>query len=357
MYIYIIIIYIISVIVYPLVQRKYTEKIADILVIFFMFIVCLFAMGFRDVSVGVDTIEYKKIFDDYLHCSWNRVLTDNADDDRIEIGFRILMKLCGSLSHNYYFYQFIFSFIYLFFSFRFIYKYTSNTLLTCAIFLGGGMFMQAFNIVRQMFAVLIVGYAIVNILHKHLFKSILIICIAYCFHSSSVIALSMLILYPFKNNIYISRLIPVIIAFLIVFVDMFLLELSTAIFDDKFTRYIVSDYSRPDGGIFQKVMWILNFILSLIGIYTYNNRDILFASMLLLIAVASFVVGLSINYVDRMGLFFLPAIMILYDRIGSSINNSSIKLIYQNVFIGFYIFYFGYWTYLNTAVSYTCIIE
>ena len=66
MYIYIIIIYIISVIVYPLVQRKYTEKIADILVIFFMFIVCLFAMGFRDVSVGVDTIEYKKIFDDYI---------------------------------------------------------------------------------------------------------------------------------------------------------------------------------------------------------------------------------------------------------------------------------------------------
>ena len=64
MYIYIIIIYIISVIVYTLVQRKYTEKIADILVIFFMFIVCLFAMGFRDVSVGVDTIEYKKIFDE-----------------------------------------------------------------------------------------------------------------------------------------------------------------------------------------------------------------------------------------------------------------------------------------------------
>lgn len=206
MYIYIVIIFIFAWVSYPVISRKFSMHTANIFVVVLLYIVCTFAMGLRTTAVGVDTIEYKKIFDDYLNYSWHKILTDDASQDRIEFGFKLFMKVCGEICPSYYFYQFVFSVIYVYLCLNFIMKYCNCAIMTGAIFLGGGLYMQSFNIARQMFAVIIVGYAIVNLLDGKYIKSILVIFFASLFHGTSLIVLGLLLIYPLRKYKYILRL-------------------------------------------------------------------------------------------------------------------------------------------------------
>lgn len=359
MYIYIAIVFIIAWSLHNIIQKYHCKKMANLIVVIILFPVCSFAMGFRDINVGVDTVEYKIIFDDYLNYNWNKIITDDSSEDRIELGFKILMKVCGEIYPNYYFYQFIFSIIYIFLNLNLIYRYTSNVILTCAFFLGGGMFMQAFNIARQMFAVAIVGYAIISLLNDKFFKSIFIIIISYFFHSSSLIVLILVLLYPFRKYKFAMTIAPIILIILIILINDILLQAVFVIFGDKYLEYIINDYSRPNTGIMTKMMWIINFIVA-ITIYYFGDKkqySIKFLALSTLIAVSCFWVGLFINYADRMGLYFLPCILLLYDKVGESIKSPITKYLYTNGLTLFYIIYFCYWTSINKAVSYNVIFN
>lgn len=359
MYLYITITFIIAWIVHLLLTKRYTVRIANIAFLSILFPVLVFAMGFRDYHVGIDTVTYKQIFTDYLHYSWERVLTDDSDADRIELGFRILMKLCGEIYPNYYFYQIFSSFLFILLSFIFIYKYTRNIVLCCAIFLGCGLYFQTFNIARQMFAVIVAGFALPLLFNKKYLKSILIIFIAYLFHSTAIIVSVIFLIYLVRKIKFIMFIAPLVLCLIVSVINDALLETVFLIFGDKYTDYVLNDFSRPNTGIFLKSMWLLNVALSIISYYTpslktYNIRIL---GLTTLVAAMCYWIGLSVNYVDRIGLYFLPGIILLYDKIENKMENNWGKFIFNNFFIIYYTAFFTYFSIINEALAFRCIIE
>lgn len=359
MYLYIILIFFIGWFSHSILKWKYSEKLANLIFLSLMLLVCLFAMGFRDTSVGVDTVSYKQFFDDYVHYDWNKILTEKptGNGDTVELGLKILMKLCADIYPNYYFYQFIFSSIYLLLIFNFIYKHTSNVVLAFAIFLGGGLYMQTFNIARQMLAIAFTAYSMTYILDRKFIKALLLIWIAYLFHSSSVLALIMFVVYFISKNKYILMLTPLLLVIAVLSIENFLLPLLLNLFGDKYLGYAISDYSRPNKGILLKLIWLFNLIISVISLLYFKEKSSLqFFGILSLGAVACYWIGLSINYADRVGLMFLPAIMLMYDKVGSNINNKTIRFLFINGFTLFYISYFYYYIQTIESIKYDCIV-
>lgn len=361
MYLYIILIFLIGWSIHPIIERKYNPKTANVIFLLLMCPVCVFAMGLRDSSVGVDTVSYKSFFEDYVYYNWDKVIhdQDTGQGNAVEPGLKILMKLCAEVYPNYFFYQLVFSVLYVGLFIKFIYKYTSNVVLSFAFFLGSGLFMQTFNIARQMFAGAILAYSIVYVIEKKYIKSLIIIGIAYLFHKSSLIMLVMFMVYPLRNKKFIMNLAPLGMLILIVSVERILLPLLLNSVGDKYLMYALNDFSRPNKGMFLKLVWGINLLISLIALYKkykINNGNIKFLSILTLGGFSCFWIGLSINYADRVGLIFLPAIMLLYNNMGMEISGIKRKKIYYNGFTLFYLFYFWYSTSIIESVSYKSII-
>lgn len=359
MYLYIALIFFIGWISHPLIKKNYSERAANITFLLLMFPVCLFAMGFRDTSVGMDTLSYKLFFDDYIHHSWYKIFTEKptGNGDTVELGLKIMMKICSEIYPNYYFYQFVFSTLYLTLFFIFIYRYTSNVILAFAIFLGGGLYMQTFNIARQMLAIAITAYSMMYLLERKFIKSLVLIGIAYLFHSSSLLALMMFIVYPFRDNKNILKAVPIFMILAVVSIERLLMPMLT-LFGDKYVGYATSNYSRPNKGIILMIMWLFNLILAIMSLYKYKGKSwIHFFAIFSLGAVGCYWIGLSINYADRVGLLFFPAIVLMYDKVGSSINSKRLKFFYLNGFTLFYILYFCYYTGTIHSIEYKSIIS
>lgn len=359
MYLYITITFIIAWFVHLILAKRYSIRIANIVFLSILFPVLVFAMGFRDYHVGIDTVTYKQIFEDYLQYSWEKVLTDDSDTDRIELGFRILMKICGDIYPNYYFYQILSSLLFILLSFIFIYRYTKNIVLCCAIFLGCGLYFQTFNIARQLFAVIISAFAIPLLFEKKYLKSILIIFIAYLFHSTAIIVSVIYLIYVVRKIKFLMFIAPIVLCIVVSFINDALLETVFLIFGDKYTDYVMNDFSRPNTGIFLKSMWLINVILAIISYYapslkTYNLRML---ALTTLAGAMCYWIGLSVNYVDRIGLYFLPGIILLYDKIEYRLENNWIKFLFKNFFTVYYITYFTYFSIINESLAFRCIIE
>lgn len=357
MYLYILLIFIIGWIGYLIAKKKYTEKVSKISFLILLYVVCLFAMGFRDSSVGPDTNVYEKIFNKYAHNDWGFIFYEQSSVETFEIGIKLLMKSCSEVISNYYFYQIVFSSIYIGIFFHLIYRYTSNVILATAIFLSGGLYMQTFNVARQMLAVAIISYSMIFLIEKKYLKSFLALGIAYFFHKSCLIASVIYLVYPFRNNKYILALAPMLMLFLLMSIEQFILPFAYNVFGEAYVNYILSEYTRPNKGVILQLMWIFNLIISLISLYYFKrNGSLQFYATLSLLAVGCYWVGLSINYADRMGLYFLPAILLMYDKFGSSIKNKTVKFLYYNGFTIFYILYFYYYTKTIESINYECII-
>ena len=358
MYIYITLIFIFGWILYPIILKKSNRRIANLFFLGILFPVCSFAMGFRDVSVGIDTQSYKQMFDEYNLLSWHAIFVNSIDSERADLGFKSFMKICSEIYPNYYFFQIIFSLIYVFLNLKLIFKYTDNVVLVSAIFLGGGLYMQSFNIARQMLAVIIGGYAISSILNKKLLCATFYILLAYLFHSSAIILFIIIILYPLRKYTFFLKIAPFLFLISIFLLGTSILNIVTMIFGEKYISYILNDYSRPNSGILLKIMWLINFAIAMYTLYSKHIKEFIlkYLSLISCISIACFIVGLYINFADRMGLYFIPSFLFLYDKISLSIKNKKIQYVYNNGMTAFFITFFTYWCFVNDAIYYKTIL-
>ena len=150
---------------------------------------------------------------------------------------------------------------------------------------------------------------------------------------------------------------PLLLVIAVLSIEKILLPLLLNLFGDKYLGYAISDYSRPNKGILLKLIWLFNLIISVISLLYFKEKSSLqFLGILSLGAVACYWIGLSINYADRVGLIFLPAIMLMYDKVGCNLKNKTSRFLFINGFTLFYISYFYY--YINTieSIKYECII-
>lgn len=154
------------------------KKVKFSIITFSYIILCVFfcyVAGFRDISIGTDTLNYYKLF-------------YNPEDD-LELGFVIisnLIKFLGGEFNHFILFYFILSFSLKFISVK---KMSYFPLLPLAVYSGMWFLVYDINGIRQGFALGIICFSFYLLLKERIFTSILFSILAVFFHTSAIVFL------------------------------------------------------------------------------------------------------------------------------------------------------------------------
>lgn len=319
-------------------QKQKWHKIAFLLL---FFSACALISGLRDVSVGIDTVTYHRMYHIYSNMRLSEILRIYSYGVSFDIGYSILIKLCSFVYDDYYFFQLVISIIYYIGMARFFYHSTDDLFTASIIFLGSGMFFYFFNVTRQMLAVIIVVNGWIDINQKKRFRALLAIFVATTIHSSSIVFLIAYLISLFRSNKKILMIIPALILYIFINYQKVISWVynSFSVFD-KYEKYIEGDEILGIGNVY--IVWMIVLFLSLYIIYRlkhFDGQDKIVA-ILSLIYVTCSLTGLKISYIDRIGLYFLPFIAPMFISVKKSFKSDELKLIYNiGLIIGFVAFY------------------
>lgn len=293
-----------------------------------LFFILVLIMGLRGISVGVDTLNYLEIFEDISKASFNSLISGFFYGSQ-EIGFVVYVKLISLIWSNYQFYLLISAFLYCFLFKRFIEHSTKDYFIASIIFLSVGIYLGAFNMFRQMFAIALLINAWLYFKEKRFYLTILISLLAFTFHVSSIFFVIVYVIYALKDRVRIIRFIPLILLLVYGIFDILL---------DKFAPYLMhyNNYLDNHKTIQEAnsviMLWIIEVIISLYFIYKPQiNSSYRFIGCMCMVYVLMNIIGLKFNYIERLGLYFSPFLILLFCNLSDIINNRIVKDI---LFIG-----------------------
>ena len=324
-YFLLVIYYIVLCIICYFLRRKYTYKTINKIFLTLFFTVCSIIMGLRDISVGVDTGNYQRMFYEFSFLSYSDIFSSYYHSG-IEVGFVLLNKLFSVLVNDYYFFQFIFSSIFCFLMAVFIYKSSSNVFLSSIVFVGSGLYLSSFNIFRQMLAVSVVVNSLPYLQRNELRKVLLLLIIGILIHTSSMIFIFPIILFVWMNNRMI-KLIPGFFIF-ISFYWQYAILLVRYIGPDNYLGYAENTREIMEAGMV-RILWLIVAVFSLIVVYNKSFSTLQKKiAILCIVYVSCFWIGLNFNYFERLGLYFQPFIIPLFVFIGEKIPTSFMRCLY-----------------------------
>lgn len=161
----------------------------------YMILVCmelLFIAGARGLTIGADTKAYISGYRYFNDMQGIRMFTEN-DPWYIsyEIGYMLLMKVLAFFHVSESFFLLVIAVLIYVPICKFIYDYSKNTCLSVTVFFCIEMFGYSLGIFRQMIAVGILLLSVKFIKEQNLIKYLLLVLLAICFHTTSVIFLPM----------------------------------------------------------------------------------------------------------------------------------------------------------------------
>ena len=287
--------------IYTKKDNKYFFKRRDKVYLVLFFTIATLIMSFRSVSVGVDTYGYSIHYDQVVATNWKYIFTnlDGIEFRGREIGYVILEKIIGTLTNDYYVFQFVVSTIYCFSMMEFLKDNVDSKIILTTVFLGSGLYLLAFNLSRQMLAVALTSLCWKNLTQGKKVKAGILLGIAVTFHVSSIVFAIAFILYAVRKHkflLYASLIIGIITAVNYSFVIRFISSYITA-----YSTYIKNDREVIEIG----TSIILYCIIIILAIYILtkidsNNTERIYAAFSLAYVACVFI-GLSFNYFDRIG--------------------------------------------------------
>ena len=149
----------------------------------------------RDTSVGIDTDNYRNIFDycrklDFIEL-WSF--------ERHEIGFKYYTKIL-SIFNSYYLYLSITSILSMIGAYFFIKDNSKNYFESLLIFIAFNFYGYYFGILRQVLALSFILYSIKYVKDRKLWKFLLFVFLAFLFHRTALIFIPVYFLYNIKLN-------------------------------------------------------------------------------------------------------------------------------------------------------------
>ena len=304
--------------------------------IFISFSLMALIMGLRSVNVGVDTLTYYESFYLIAKTPWH-VLLKSYYFEGLEIGYVILVKICTFFFNSYYSFQFVFSVIYCSFFASFC-KQLKHPYVGVFVFLGSALFLESFNIARQMLAVAMFAYAWSLFFKGKKRKSTVILLLSLLMHTTSLLAIIPFVVFFLFQKKFVVYLSPVI-ALLMYLLFPYFLDFSI----DNISHYAnyYDNHKVVQEATGAKILWLIYATLSLIVIYNRTfDRQSKCAAFFTLVLVAFNFIGLKMNYVERLGLFYLPFVVLLFDSFGDLFNCVFLKRIFYMFVICFFTMYF-----------------
>jgi hypothetical protein len=222
--------------------------------------------------------------------------------------------------------------------YRFIKKYVPIKYYWLAIFLY--VFTPGFMLIpssgmRQSLAIVIFLFSFDYLHDKKAIRYFLCIGLASLFHSSAIILLPVYFLAIFNWKINIG----VVIIFILLFVSMFLYSnflspLLTQFINSNFERYKVY---QEEGHIATGLGVLYSFALVILTLYyeRFQNRETALVFKISIISSIFMPLALIIALITRLGMYFLPATIVVYPIILMNLRNP----IYKTIFLTFLLFF------------------
>lgn len=185
------IIFVFIIIITVLTYRKKPTKKTTAISFLLLFILFFTFAAFRDFSVGNDTQEYKRIFDEV-----SKTTSINAaiSSTRYEPGYIVYNYIISRFTDNFQIVLIFNSAIYIFASLWFIRKYSNSFNKAALLFFTFGLYYITMNIARQCIAISLFLFAVPYLTNKKYFKYILLISLATLFHSTSIILMALIVI-------------------------------------------------------------------------------------------------------------------------------------------------------------------
>lgn len=159
-------------------------------IVFWLSIIMPLLVAANRYGIGTDYFNYMDMYNSIT--SDNNIMKSIINYRSIEPGWIILNYMVKYIFDDYKYVFIISSFFTLFFSFKAIYNFKDKINLGLSMFIFMcTLYLTSFNIIRQSLAVAIVFFGYKYIEEKKVFKYLLFMCLAICFHYSALVFLPM----------------------------------------------------------------------------------------------------------------------------------------------------------------------
>ena len=308
------------------------KKVASDKSFYYMFFPLLvLVMGLRSASVGVDTRSYIMAFELASNHSIKEIINGDLHL-AVEPLYLIFMKVISWIANDYYVFQVIYAIIYCSGMGFFIKNNTDKPLFATALFLGLDLYLNAFNLQRQMLAVMLSLLAWESMKKQKLKRTILFFVIAFCFHRTAIVFVLASLIYFCRKNKTVLRIITLAIIAMSIRFNTILEWLSLNVSEYK-NYYGNHKMIQTAGGVW--IIWIIVIIMSVITIMMKekdafdnndNNKSVVkddkVIAIFSLLYIIPNIIGLYFNSAQRIGLYFLPFVILLFINFERVLNES-----------------------------------
>lgn len=309
--------------------------------------------GFRDYSVGADTLKYVKYYNYFrgLNISLSEMLMHPPL--AFERGYLTLMYICDVFNVSSRMFIVIISIIINILILRFIYYISDDFILSIWLFIALEYFSLSFTMLRQMIAIGLILNSYIYIERKEKYKSLGLILIAILFHKTAIVFLPFYIIFNMKicnsNNELLKKGVnffksyKLIICISIIFFSKIILTKPILLICSYIYPGYVAVHNNDFPTLFFVMMGIL--IISIIIESKHNVKNeryqqlqfLMFASCLIQIFVIEF------SEISRASLNTYVFIIALLPLMINKIDNKKLKfsfelLIYLLTFVQYYFF-------------------
>ena len=282
-------------------KLTYRLTIVAILPIFLLFVL-------RYKYIGADTIGYVRFFQKEVR-GYSFAQLFNQDLMRVEIGYRIYVKIISLFTDNYTTFFLVNGLVIFGTLLHFSKKYTKNPFVFFFLFITLGTYNFVETGLRQALAMMICLWAIDFIKDKKLIRFILLVLLAYYFHKSAIL---FLIMYPLS----LIKKMDWVIASYMVMAAVFLVGFS--VFQGFFNQLLGYEYDVEEtgnGGIFMMLVLVL-FSFSLFMMYDKpkeaGNQSLIV--QLSLMTVIFWLLRLISRTAERISYYYITGLYIYFSQ-------------------------------------------
>ncbi len=316
------------------INSKNNNKRFKIAVIIWLVVLVLVA-GLRG-NMTTDFLAYKAMFDEYKAYSWQSLFGSLSLDyhfNGIELGYFVENFIVSRFTNGYVWCQIVTALVMCGSVFVFL-RESKDFALSVLLFLSIGIFLEGFNVVREVMAACIWSISIKHIVNRDFFKYIFWVIIASLFHSTSVIMIPFYFILHKKPNIKVIITYLVCVLIFLAFID------DIAVFANNIFHFSSSNdgilymlYSRHHsfGAVF------LSVLLSFFCIFLYYYRPSYFSGeeqKKEYVLVNGVIVWLLLRlmmmkygYMERLAEFFSMFILLLLPMQLKKLNGLSRKIV------------------------------
>lgn len=293
--------------------------------------------AFRGDCVGADTYEY---INSYQYLS--NMELQGFYIHSFEIGYVILNKILYIISNNPQLLLITTSFIIIAGFGMFFYKYSPNVYLSTVLFIGLYFYTYTFTAIRQWISVAILCWAMSFLWQGDRWRSLLLILLAICFHSTAIVFVLFVITGPLNKKKMI--LLVVAVAFLYIILHDFGMSILSGVFgeNEKFLNYLGGrfDVSTSYGVGLLKVLlwWGVGILLLIFKAHKLNSSRIYYLFICEIYAGFFLLMGYDVSIISRVAFDYMVFICIAIPEMYILLGKYKKIMLELLIFIGSFIY-------------------